>query len=403
VTPSHPGLYVEEMGGPRAIEGVPISVAAFIGRATQGPRDTDAKASPTEVTNWAEYERIFGGLEGAGTLGYAVSQFFANGGRKALIVRVGGAGDGPIGDADISAPELESAGRGIWALDRARDVNLLCIPPLAHDVGGDIGAATRQAAATYCRKRRAFFIADALSRWQSHADVLGPGGAGGGEFGLAPDANAALYFPFLRVADPLQGGAAVDVAPCGAVAGIMARIDAARGVWKPPAGAEADVRGVIGPSIALNDLEAGELNPQAVNCLRQFPGKGTLVWGARTWRGQTTGPDWKYVNVRRLALFLEESIDRGTQWAAFEPNDEALWTAIRQNVGAFLHQLFRAGAFQGAREQDAFYVRCDRTTMSQGDIDCGRLIIEIGMAPLRPAEFVIIRICHMVKSLGEKR
>lgn len=388
---SYPGVYVEEIRGPRPIEGVPTSVAAFIGRAAQGPRDLDTKASPTEVTSWAEYERVFGGLAGDAAMGYAVMLFFANGGGKALIVRVGRKNGGPITDADISAPKLAARQRGIWALDRAKDVNLLCIPPLSRGSDGDIGAVTRQVAAAYCAKRRAIFIVDPLSRWRKPLDLLSTDGAFGPGFGLAPDANAALYFPFLSIADPMQGGAPTDVAPSGAVAGVIARTDAARGVWKAPAGLEADLRDVIGPAIRITDGENNELNPRAVNCLRQFPGNRNVVWGGRTWVGQTAS-DWKYVNVRRLALYIEASIERSTQWAASEPNGEQLWAEIRRSVGAFLHQLFRDGAFQGAREQDAYYLRCDRSTMTQADLDQGRLVIEIGFAPVKPAEFIVARI-----------
>ncbi len=395
----YPGVYVEEVrGGARVIEGAPTSVAAFVGRATQGPRDLDRKASPTAITSWAEYERVFGGLDGDTTLGHAVHLFFANGGGRALIVRVGRKNAASITDADISAPKLAARQRGLWALERARDVNLLCIPPLSGGPDGDIGAATRQAAVAYCRRRRAMFIADPPSRWRSVADVLGQDGMDSASFGLPRDANAALYFPFLRV---LRDGAAVELAPSGAVAGTIARTDARRGVWKAPAGLEADLRGVIGPSITITDGENGELNPRAVNCLRQFPGKGTAVWGGRTRGGDTAG-EWRYVNVRRLALFIEESIERGTQWAASEPNDGTLWAAIRLGAETFLRGLFRDGAFQGARPQDAYFVTCDRSTMTQADIDQGRLIIEIGIAPVKPVEFVILRIFGKTASKADK-
>ena len=391
----YPGVYVEEItGGTRAIEGVPTSVAAFIGRATQGPRDLDKKASPTSIASWAEYERVFGGLDGHATMGHAVRLFFANGGKRALIVRVGKKNGAPITDADISSPKLAARKRGLWALERAQDVNLLCIPPLSQGADGDVGAVTRQAAIAYCRRRRAMFIVDPLSRWQSVADVLGPDGIDSASFGLPRDANAALYFPFLRI---LQDGTATDVPPSGAVAGLVARTDETRGVWKAPAGLDADLRDVAGPAIKITDEENGELNPRAVNCLRQFPGKGMVVWGGRTWLGDISS-EWKYVNVRRLALFIEESVERGTQWAALEPNNETLWTAIRRDVGDFLQGLFRGGAFAGSRPQDAYFVKCDRSTMTQADIDQGRLIALIGIAPVKPAEFVILRISHKTAS-----
>lgn len=396
---SYPGIYVEEIrSGAHTIQGAPTSVAAFIGRATQGPRDLDKKTSPTAIASWPEYERVFGGLDGESTLGHAVRLFFANGGKRALIVRVGKKNGTPIADSDISAPELEARKRGLWALERAPDVNLLCIPPLSQGPDGDIGAVTRQAAVEYCRKRRAMFIADPLSRWQSVADVLGPNGMDSAEFGLPRDANAALYFPFLRV---LRDGPAMDVAPGGAVAGLIARTDETRGVWKAPAGLEADLRDVAGPTIRITDDENGALNPPAVNCLRQFPGKSVVVWGGRTWLGNIAS-DWKYVNVRRLAMFIEESVERGTQWAALEPNDEKLWAAIRLSVGNFLQGLFRDGAFAGHRAQDAYFVKCDRSTMTEADIHQGRLIALIGIAPVKPAEFVVLRLTRTVASKDDQ-
>jgi phage tail sheath protein FI len=204
---------------------------------------------------------------------------------------------------------------------------------------------------------------------------------------------AALFFPFVRAPDPASGGRITRFAPCGAVAGVFARIDAAHGVWKAPAGREATVAGVSGPTIKLSDRENGQLGAQGINGLRSFPNLGTVVWGARTLDGTgQPASEWAYVPVRRLALFIEESIDRGTRWAAFEPNDEALWARIRRNVEAFMDDLFRQGAFAGAKPEEAFYVRCDTATTSQNDIDLGIVTIVVGFAPLRPSEFVVIRI-----------
>ena len=172
-----------------------------------------------------------------------------------------------------------------------------------------------------------------------------------------------------------------------------ARTDANRGVWKAPAGTDATLNGVLDLAAPLNDLENGQINPKGVNALRNFPAYGRVAWGARTLKGADAQADeYKYVPVRRLALFLEESLYRGTQWVVFEPNDEPLWAQIRLNVGVFMNGLFRQGAFQGSTPQEAYFVRCDRSTMTQNDIDNGRLICLIGVAPVRPAEFVIFRI-----------
>jgi phage tail sheath protein FI len=173
----------------------------------------------------------------------------------------------------------------------------------------------------------------------------------------------------------------------------MARTDAQRGVWKAPAGIDAAVNGVQGLSVSLTDAENGDLNQLGINCLRSFPVAGRVVWGARTLRGaDQLADEYKYVPVRRLALFIEESLYRGTQWVVFEPNDEPLWSQVRLNLGAFMHGLFRQGAFQGTTPRQAYLVKCDRETTTQADINLGVVNILVGFAPLRPAEFVIIRI-----------
>jgi uncharacterized protein len=203
--------------------------------------------------------------------------------------------------------------------------------------------------------------------------------------------NTALYFPRLRAAD--AAGRIREFAPCGAVAGVIARMDDERAVWQAPAGTEAAFQGMQELSRDITDAEQGALNALGVNCLRRFSGDGVVIWGARTLAGaDSLASEWKYLPVRRLALFLEESIDQGTRWAAFEPNDERLWATLRLNIEAFLHHLFRSGAFAGQREQEAYFVRCDRTTMSEADIAQGRVIILVGFAPLRPGEFVLLRI-----------
>jgi len=180
--------------------------------------------------------------------------------------------------------------------------------------------------------------------------------------------------------------------PCGILAGVMARTDAQRGVWKAPAGLDASLNGVDALQVNLNDAANGILNPLGINCLRSFP-SGRVAWGARTLRGADRDADeYKYIPVRRLALFLEESLYRGTQWVVFEPNDEPLWAQIRLNVGAFMQNLFRQGAFQGRTPREAYLVKCDKETTTQNDINLGIVNILVGFAPLKPAEFVIIKI-----------
>jgi phage tail sheath protein FI len=177
------------------------------------------------------------------------------------------------------------------------------------------------------------------------------------------------------------------------VAGICARTDTARGVWKAPAGLDATLTGVPKLSVALTDSENGRLNPLGINCLRAFPVGGRVVWGARTLRGADQLADqYKYIPVRRTALYIEESLFRGLKWVVFEPNDEPLWAQIRLNVGAFMHDLFRQGAFQGSSPADAYFVKCDKETTTQNDINLGIVNVVVGFAPLKPAEFVIIKL-----------
>ncbi len=206
-------------------------------------------------------------------------------------------------------------------------------------------------------------------------------------------ANAAAYFPRLRLADPLNNNNLRTFAPSGVVVGVIAATDANRGVWKAPAGTLATLNGVQNMTYQLSDTENGELNPLGLNCLRTFPLYGPVVWGARTLAGaDAAASSWKYLPVRRTALFLEESLYRGTKWAVFEPNDEPLWAAVRLNVGSFMDTLFKKGFFQGQTAAEAYFVKCDSETTTQTDIDNGIVNILVGFAPLKPAEFVVIQI-----------
>ena len=375
-----------------------MSATAFVGSAAKGPIDT-----PVRVRGIAEFKREFGALSFDHPLTYAVQQFFENGGRDALIARIAGPdadGAGQLTDDLVSAPELQGAMGGLWSLDKAEPFHLLCIPPFAFGATGDVGAQTRRAAADCCLARRAMFIVDPLAAWSSVEAVLSTAtGLTSSVWGLPSSSNAALYFPRIRVADAVRPGQTLDCAPCGAVAGVYARIDTSRGVWKAPAGEEAALRGATGLSVAITDTQNGPLNARGVNCLRTFPSKGLLVWGARTLMGDDAlASEWKYVPVRRLALHVEWSLGdviADVAKAAAEDgtaNDEPLWAKLRQQADTFLTSLFRAGAFAGRTPDEAFFVKCDRTTMTQDDIDNGRLIALVGIAPVKPAEFVIFRI-----------
>lgn len=288
---------------------------------------------------------------------------------------------------DFTGPGLETAKKGLFALEQVDLFNLLCIPPYLDT--GDVDKSLVAKATTYCEKRRAMLLVDPRSDWTDKDKAKAGITTGVG----AVSKNAAVFFPRLKQPNPLRENRIEEFVPCGAVAGIMSRTDTQRGVWKAPAGIEATLRGVPELSVKLTDPENGELNPLGVNCLRSFPIIGRIVWGSRTLRGaDVLADEYKYIPVRRLALFMEESLFRGTQWVVFEPNDEPLWAQIRLNVGAFMHNLFRQGAFQGTTPRDAYFVKCDKETTTQNDINRGIVNIVVGFAPLKPAEFVIIKI-----------
>lgn len=286
-------------------------------------------------------------------------------------------------EADFTGAGLEGKKEGLYALERADLFNLLCIPPYNN---GNVDATLIAEAATYCEKRRAMLLVDSPSAWSSKEDArqaLNNGGVG------TKSKNAALFFPRLD-----EGRA-----PSGAIAGLFARTDTNRGVWKAPAGLEATLNGVQQLSVALTDAENGELNPLGINCIRSMPPAGRVVWGARTLQGDDRfASEWRYIPVRRLALYIEESLYRGTQWVVFEPNDEPLWSQIRLNVGAFMNTLFRQGAFAGRTPSEAYFVKCDKETTTANDINLGRVNLSVGFAPLKPAEFVIIRIQQIARA-----
>lgn len=493
--PTYPGVYVEEVpSGNRTIVGVATSVTAFVGRTLRGSVD-----EPIRCFSFADFERACGGLWADSELGYAVHQFFQNGGAQALISRVatgattasltvtasdGGPSfqllaanpgawgenlrvtiahgttgaldetadsntfhltvyevnpDEPDFDKSVRAREehlhvsvdpeapryvgrileqrsalvrlgtlstarpntsdraalgggddgltssLDDLDDAIARLETADTVNLLCVPPPTRD--SDVNVATLTTALDFCQRHRAVLLIDPPLAWadyQDAADLVG--------LDSLRSANAAFYYPGLMAPDPLQENRVRRFAPTGAVAGIIARTDGDRGVWKAPAGAEARVNNISGLEVDLVDGEHGVANARGVNVLRHFSVVGPVVWGARTGRGaDELASEWKYLPVRRLALYIEESLYRGTRWAVFEPNDEPLWAQLRLAVGGFMQQLYRQGAFKGTKPSDAYLVRCDGTTTTQADIDRGVVNVLVGFAPLKPAEFVVLQ------------
>jgi phage tail sheath protein FI len=340
------------------IEPVSTMTTALLGEASQGPTD-----QAVLVTNLIEFQRTFGGPQTGKDLFLGVDQFFTNGGKRAWIVRLGGHTFGDVR-------------RGLTALDSVDDVSLLCLPGLA---AGRILAE----GAAYARGRRAFFLADpAASRAGTVEAVKAIRAADAG--------HAAVYFPRIRVPDPLQPSATRLFGPAAGAAGLLVRMDIDRGVWTVAAGTGAHLTGAVGVASSIDDHAAVTLRGKGINTIRETPRHGIVVWGARTLGGESE--KWKYVPVRRLALFIEESVHRGLEWVVFEPNDEPTWRLVRRQVTNFLDQLFRQGAFAGQTPQESYLVRCGPDTMNQSDLDRGDLVVEVGVAPIRPAEFVNFRI-----------
>jgi hypothetical protein len=332
-----------------------------------------------------------------------------NDGRNWRQYTLGTAGGGPFstagaggddGNAPLAADYLGNPvpQTGLRALDPVDIFNLLVIP-----ADGQVPEATYLdvigGASTYCAERRAFLLVDGPPSWtvNNRPKVVEDTTKVDNDVRKrVVKINSAVFYPRLVFSD---NGLIKRIGPSGAIAGLMARIDSSRGVWKAPAGTEADLRGIVGLEVVLTDAENGVLNKIGVNCERSFP-SGLVNWGARTLDGHDDfGSEWKYIPIRRLALFLEESLFRGTKWIVFEPNDEPLWAKIRLNLNAFMMSLFRQGAFQGSTPDKAFYVKCDAETTTQNDRNLGIVNIEVGFAPLKPAEFVIIKIQQIAGEL----
>ncbi len=302
---------------------------------------------------------------------------------------------------DPSDSTFRSRRQGLYALDAIDTVNMLCLPPSARTT--DMFTETWTAAASYCDSRFTILIVDPPSSWSAPGDAAARSG-----LESLTTRNAAIYYPLLVMPDPLADGRPASFAPCGAVAGVIARTDGARGIWKAAAGQEAGLRGVNGFSTSLSDPgqrlqltndEIGVLNPAGINALRRLGAAGPVVWGGRTARGaDVLASEWKYIPVRRLALHIEESLRDGTRWAVFEPNDTALWSQLRLSIEGFMQQLFRRGAFQGAAQQEAYFVKCDAETTTPADQDRGIVNVIVGFRPLKPAEFVILQFQQITRA-----
>jgi phage tail sheath protein FI len=336
-----PGVYVEEVSyRAKSIEGVSTSTAGFVGTTASGPT-----LEPCLVQSFTEFEETFGG---GCYLGHAARAFFAQGGHRLFVQR-------------ITCPD--DYARGLQALESVREIAIVAAP-------GVEAAEELVEHATRCNR---FAVLDA-GKGRTVEDVLALRER-------IDSPYAAQYYPWLR----MRGD--VDVPPSGFIAGMYARVDVERGVWKAPAGEP--IRDATGLETTLTQAQMEQLVSHGINPFRVLPDGQIAAWAART---GSSDPEWKYVNVRRYLTYLEHSIDRGTQWTVFEPNSEPLWGAMRETIWNFLHGHFRAGALAGRKPEEAFFVKCDRSTMTQDDLDHGLLVCLVGVAPVRPAEFIVIRI-----------
>jgi phage tail sheath protein FI len=298
---------------------------------------------------------------------------------------VSGNVDAVVFGNDGATPVAQDYKNGFTPLDIIRDVNIVAVPGI-----GDADVVAF--GANYCAVRGdCFFVGDVnqtddtVEEAQTFINSL-----------TVKSSYAAVYFPWLRMSDPTgQSAEPIAVPASGFVVGMYARIDARRGIWKAPAGTEANIGGAVGLVAEITDVQQDFLNPIGANVIRQFPASGIVIWGSRT-LATRSDPEYRYVPVRRTAIYLEQSIYNGIQWAVFEPNDEDLWASLRLNIGAFMTLQFRAGAFQGKTAKDAFFVKCDETTTTQADIDAGVVNILVGFAPLKPAEFVVLKLTQIV-------
>lgn len=376
-----PGVYIEEVEmGARPIKGVGTSTAGFVGMTLEDNENRLDK--PTLITSWGQFVKYYGRYDKtkAPYLPPAVYGFFANGGSTCYVVKVK---DGAA-DADYKGADDGKGKRtGLEALKEIDEVNIVCIP-------GVTAETVQKAMITHCETMK-----DRFCILDSQKDVDFENVKKQKEKLVSAKGYGALYYPWIKTAIEAvdKDGDIVSVQeftpPSGYIAGIYARSDTERGVHKAPA--NEIIRGALDVKLPITNGDQEILNPLGINCIRTFPGRGILVWGARTLYSNTL---WKYVNVRRLFLFIEESVEEGTQWVVFEPNDEKLWARVKQTIRQFLTKVWKDGALMGTTPDEAFFIVCDRTVMTQDDIDNGRLIVEIGVAPVKPAEFVIFRIAQ---------
>lgn len=377
-----PGVYIEEVDrGTKPIETVGTSTVGFLGECNVGPVN-----EPVLCTNWSQYTKTFGDFANSEYLAHAVYGFFNNGGGRCFVLNVGNWEE--ISKAkDKDKPKFASKAAlyigsdngpgtrtGLKAFEEVDEINIVCAP-------GQTDPAIQDAILSHCENMRyRFAVLDA-------PEVIEKGGVD--KVPKPRDSKfGAYYFPWIEIYDPLKGN--IYQPPSGYMCGIYARVDGERGVHKAPA--NEIVRGALGLRYNITKGEQDILNPKGINCIRSFKNRGIRVWGART---ISSDASWRYINVRRLFNMVEESIERGTQWVVFEPNDHKLWKRVTRDITAFLMRIWRTGALFGETPEQSFFVKCDAETNPPEVIDAGQMICEIGMCPVKPAEFVIFRIGQM--------
>jgi phage tail sheath protein FI len=392
--PANPDGHIQEFAGStQSIVGVPTSVTAFVGYLRRGPIN-----EAVQLLNFGDFQRVFGDLDPQSETSWQISQYFLNGGTEAWVTRVVDATSPPPPEEGKFPRGIDIAGSaaaksGLHSLDELSIVNLLCAPDLRlMDPGNYL--TTASALLNYALQRRAFAILDLPQGIGSVADAATWMSTTPPSFGPGI-ISAAAYYPEVEVPDPTATQPR-QIGVSGTMAGLYGTTDGARGVWKAPAGITAVLTGVQQLAYTMTDQENGILNPMGINALRTFPVYGNVSWGAGTLASPNPADDdWKYINVRRLTLFIEQSVIRGLQWVEFEPNDETLWAKIRMTVNSFLHPLFQQGAFAGSTPAEAYHVICDASTTTAEDIDNGIVNLLVLIAPAKPAEFVVISIQQM--------
>ena len=392
-----PGVYVEEVDrGSKPIEAVGTNTVGFLGESAKGPAN-----EPVLITNWSQFVKTFGDFTQSTHLAHAVYGFFNNGGSRVFVVNVGAPASLDIEPAAAAAaapakegekkPEAKPAAKGpvntdalyigkdngpgartgLKCFEEIDEISLVAAP-------GQISPAVQDALLTHCEVRKdRFAILDSPETISGGVDKLPR---------PRDSKYGAYYFPWIQVYDPDKGN--IFVPPSGHIAGVYSRTDSERGVHKAPA--NEIVRGALGLKYNVSKGEQDLLNPKGINAIR-FMNGGIRIWGART---LSSDPSWRYINVRRLFIMVESSIERATQWVVFEPNDHRLWKRVTRTISSFLTLVWRQGALFGETPEKAFYVKCDEETNPPETIDVGQLIVEIGMCPVKPAEFVIFRIAQ---------